>query len=840
MKKTKQIWRKSAFKKPFIFLPLLLLLLTFLAVGSASNIMSNVLLADLDAQSEGGGPQNPGGMQNPGEQFPGGPQNSEGMSGPNEFGDFFEQDEHVDFGPMEGSDFDFDQNPGSGPGKGKNFIPGPGLNQDSGKGKGFVPGPGFNQSSGKGKSSGQGFGSGPNKGPGQGFSQDFNKGSGSGKGGGPGFDPGKGSGSGKFEEKFDFGDSMQFQPDDKQNGNYDNQGQSDNQWTPSEKDCKNDYKMAKRVENELKQFVKFAGKKKSDTSVLSESLVLVQQAKEKLESCTVTGEEFKEIKEMLMGENGVQNNLSVFRCQNEYDRSKKEQERRKKDFEMSRKHLEKMKKTVSGEMSQKIDEQLLRIVKLQQNQEQGLKLMDETGCKIWSGDDYSDQSMQWEDLNMENQDLMEEMDSFWADFESVQDLVWAEEMFGRIEEEVQNAYKNEYPKMPKKFQEKFDVLASAVKELVAKGRECQKANDSECIKQIQDKLDGLAEKGAELFAPPDVDFKKYGFDETVNKNFKNVSKDMNYSEANEVINYLLSLDPTLAAKITDPVMADKVFKIMGRVPEKLKNQYLNDVGDLKEVFDQAVKNVPDLANYKEEILGYNYFGTGAEGLIKELEALRDGQITVAELLAELENFRSSSRKAEVEIGVTKFEDATTDTWFYDAANKEEFNLVGKKIDGKQVFDASGTTTFAEMLKVLAEALNLKPVEGEANYAKAGNHWSKGYYKAVEGKNITLMPPDHKITRGEMARLIIEMFSLQVENVPTKFSDLKGNPFESHIATLYSLGVINGDANSDKVRPNDTINRAEAFTLAKNALEKLQYLMVDEAQIDSYTNLDKIK
>jgi len=104
-----------------------------------------------------------------------------------------------------------------------------------------------------------------------------------------------------------------------------------------------------------------------------------------------------------------------------------------------------------------------------------------------------------------------------------------------------------------------------------------------------------------------------------------------------------------------------------------------------------------------------------------------------------------------------------------------------------------------------------------------------------------MDPNHKITRGEMARMMVEILGLPVQNEATPFSDLAGNSYESYVATLYSYGVIHGDAGSDKIRPNDTINRAEAFTLAKNAVENLKYATISETDMQSLTkDLDKIE
>lgn len=667
------------------------------------------------------------------------------------------------------------------------------------------------------------------------YKNDTNSGGGSGGNFGP--YNGENSGGGNFGPNGESGGSGGFGQGTEGGGN------------PSDKDCKNDIRDAKRMENELNQFIKRATKNGEDTSNLTTLLSQVQSAKTKLESCTTMAwDDLQSVRETLMGPNGAQTELNSLRCWDEFGRTKKDQERMQKDFERSKKHLEETSKIASDEMQKKIKEQLDNMEEMQEIQDEKLSIMEETDCKLWSGggfngdgEDYSDQLTQWEDLNYEMQDLSYEMDNFWNEFESVQETMWAGQMFNEVEKEMQKAYEMEYPNMPKELQAKFDMLVSTAKELIAKGRQCQKEGSTECVKEVQKRLEELTSQGSQLFGPPSVDFKEYGFDENVNKNFKDVSKNMGYGEANEIINYLLSLDPTLAEKITDPVMAKKIFKIMGRIPEKMKSEYLGDMGELKEVFDQAVQTVPELKEYKDKILGYNYFGDAMTVLLSDLKDLRDSKITLGEVISGLEALKNSSKKVEVEIGVTKFEDATTDTWYYDAANDENFNISGKNINGKQVFDASGTTTFAEMLKVLDEAIGLGQVDGDASFGPANGHWSRGYYKAVENKGVTFMDPNHKITRGEMARMMVEILGLPVQNEATPFSDLAGNSYESYVATLYSYGVIHGDAGSDKIRPNDTINRAEAFTLAKNAVENLKYATISETDMQSLTkDLDKIE
>lgn len=591
---------------------------------------------------------------------------------------------------------------------------------------------------------------------------------------------------------------------------------------PSAQDCKNDVRDAARMEKELMQLIKGADKKGIDATDLIDQLATVQTVKEKLGSCeSMTWDELQSSRETLMGNGGVQRSLDVSRCKDEYNRVKQDIERMKKDYDRNKKHLYETTDLASEKMQKEMINQLDRMQKMQAIAEKRLALMDKTNCKIWSGDEYSTEKDEWEELNSEGQDLSYEMNDFWNNYQEVQKTAWVGQMFNDVEKKIAQIYEREYSNLSKELKEKFDSLVKMAKELLNKGRSCEKENDTACIEEVQRNLGDVMMKGSQIFGSPDVDFKQLGYTDTMNKNFKTISNDMGYGEASKVIEYLLSLDPTLAEKITDPAMADKIFKIMGHVPEGMKSEYLTSVGNLKGVFDEAVTKFPELAQYKGEIVGKSYFGTALDVLINGLKDIRDGKMTVEDLIAKMTSLKEESKKAEVMLGVTKFKDATTDVWYYEAANDENFNIQGKTIGGETIFDASGQTTFAEMLRVLVDGLGIGKQEGTSSYGPANGTFAQGYYKAVEGKAVTFMEPNHKITRGEMARLMVELLGLPVGNGGTPFTDLAGNKYEGYVSTLYTEGIMKGDGGTGLVRPNDTINRAEAFTLAKNAIDDLQ-------------------
>ncbi len=618
-----------------------------------------------------------------------------------------------------------------------------------------------------------------------------------------------------------------YQPDNNWNSG-DNSSGGDNwqQGSVTDEECKNDLRDAKRIVRELQQIIKKATKRGENTSEQSADLATAEEIYSALQSCTsLTREELNQYREALHGENSIQGKLDVYRCLDERERLEKETEREDPGI----KHLNEVREIASEEWQAKIDVQLANAARTKEINERKLELMDSTGCKIWSWGEFPDEQTEFDDLNWEQQDLYDLMNDFWFGFQDVQEKIWATRMFTDIKAEIERAYEDEYPNMSPEMKAKFDEMAKIGLQLIEKGEACSADGDDECVKKVQMKLEEFGRMTGKYLGPP-RDFKDLGVDDPTNENLKMVMENKSYGEASKVIEYLLSIDQTLMSKITDPTMLNMISNILGNMPQEMQGKVLEISGEIKDAYSEALETAPQLESYENDILGHAYVPEVASELIENLEAVRDGGMTVAEFVPVMEEGQELSKTKEVENGFAKFEDASTGTWFYNAAESEAFDIKG--IDGQ--FKPENLVTFAEMLRVLLDATGEGKTDGETSYAGASGHWAEGYVKTAENRgDITLMELDRRLTRGEMAKLMVEVLGLPVDssgNAP--FTDLPGNKYGQYITTLYNYGVIAGDPDG-KVRPNDTINRAEAFTLANNVVNELQFEIADTTGMSSW-------
>lgn len=596
---------------------------------------------------------------------------------------------------------------------------------------------------------------------------------------------------------------------------------------PSDKDCQFDKRDARRMYNEINQLIKRKTKAKVDTADLNLILTIVSEAKTKLESCsTMTWDELQAVRQTLMGDmgsGGVNATLSIYRCWDDYARQTKDYERMKIDFDRTKKDLESM---PAGDMSDDVDAQIERIDKMPELTLKMLSLMKDNNCNIYNG--YSDAQTEMEDLRWEMDDLRIEMDEFWPKFEQIRNTAWAGQMFDQVEKDIANAKETEYAQMPPVMQEKFDVLSKVGLDLVAKGRACLASGNVQCLKETQMRLEELGRKANQIFGGPEVDFEKIGLGKDMGGKFQEITKNDNFGEASEMLQYILSIDPTILDKITerDPAIANKMLKIMSRMPEEKKRvEYASQQNELAETLYEAITTAPQLEIYKEEILNSNLVGDVLTEAITTLEDVRDGAVQATEFIENIPQLIVENKTEAYNEGISNFKDVSLGDWYDETAHYKALNITGKTINGEQMFDPSGQTTFAEMLKVINEATGIGKGNGTTSYGPAQNDWSAGYFGAVEGKDVTFMNPDEKITRGQMARMIAEITDLPMRDVQTPFVDLAGNKYESYIKTLYANGVMNGNPDGT-VKPNDSINRAEAFTLVKNMIDNLGLMAVD--------------
>lgn len=603
------------------------------------------------------------------------------------------------------------------------------------------------------------------------------------------------------------------------NGEWNNQGDQGQCLEDAEckeKELKNDYRDIQRIEREIEHMIK---KDEGPEDELQALLDKLESLKEDLDNA-VTYDELSEIREQIWPINDELNN---YRMEKEIERRTKELERQEKQFEKDREYLGDMKESVSDEWADKIDEQLDRMERVIELQKEIIAAMEEG--QNWD---------EFEDLIWELDDLFWSMDDFWWEFEEIKIVEWFGQMLEEVERGIEDFQTNEYPFLPAATQLVADDIIEVALGLIEEGRSAQEDMDTEKMEDLQWRLEELGMKAENLFGKPNPEFNELGFSDDFDMKFEDYSDDMSYEKQLEIVEKILSANPDILEQILlgDPLLAEKTLKILGKIPDEMQADYLEKKAALIGAYEEAFAADYKIAEHKEEILGFNYFGDAMDTLIEYLEEVRDGSLTVDELVAELEVLKEESKEAKHQAGVVSFPDYDDSDWYYESVEEMGDFLSGKKQnDGSFNFAGGDNITFAETLKISLEKFGIEAKVGSPSYTAAQNHWAKGYYVAAEGMGITLLEPDHLISRGEMARLIIEITIGSPNSYSTSsFSDLKtSDPYFNYLETLYEYGIINGDnvaSGLPTVRSSDNINRAETAKIVSKAYEELQLFTID--------------
>jgi len=92
------------------------------------------------------------------------------------------------------------------------------------------------------------------------------------------------------------------------------------------------------------------------------------------------------------------------------------------------------------------------------------------------------------------------------------------------------------------------------------------------------------------------------------------------------------------------------------------------------------------------------------------------------------------------------------------------------------------------------------------------------------EKINKIMPNEEITRAEFIDLVLQYTNINYkdEYQITQFEDLEtDHKFYYSIQEAVQLGIIKGDSGKNTVRPNDTLNRAEAITILERAFPSLK-------------------
>lgn len=571
-----------------------------------------------------------------------------------------------------------------------------------------------------------------------------------------------------------------------------------------DKALKMDFRDIERMEREIKQLMKKSSDKTADFNTMLDKLATL---KESLKNVT-SQDEVDSLRSQIWE---VQDSLNVFRMAAESERMQKDLEMSKKQYEKDKKFLSEEAKSADKETKAKIEEYLANLEKINSLME---KLI--TAMKDGSDMDTIDS------IRSELDDIRMTVDDFWQWYQPQQEQKWAEQMFTDVEKGIKQMKEKEYKNLTDDMKAKADELIKTAESIIAEGRAAEKSGDESALKDAQDRLNELMMKAEDLFGRPKPKFEDMGFDKGVDMNFDKVSGGMSYEKQVEIVKTILAANPDIIKVILegDPVLAEKTMKILDRVPEKMQSDFLNDKADLSDAYEEILKTNKQIANYKDLILGYNYFGDASKELVSLLGEVRDGSLSLGDLVSKLEALKKDSKDAKYQNGVISFSDYDDSDWYADPVEGMKDFLKGKEGDK---FAGADQITFAETLKITLERFGFGQSQGDTSYAKAQNHWAKGYYAKAEELGLTLLDPDKLITRGEMARLIVEAtLKSSTSHSSSSFSDVStSNKYFDYIETLKDYKIVSGDSATGAYRPDDSINRAETAKIVEYAYETLQ-------------------
>ena len=349
---------------------------------------------------------------------------------------------------------------------------------------------------------------------------------------------------------------------------------------------------------------------------------------------------------------------------------------------------------------------------------------------------------------------------------------------------------------------------------------------------------------------------EFGFSGEEASRVKNLMKTVNKQKREDVMNILDDIDEDIRRGFMDfesdfEQEVGSFMEYMPHVPKGLQEEFLGHkkgflegAKKLKEEFKNVESSLNDevqgmLNDLSEELASYNFSGKAAEDLQEyidqffiDIESLSVTQIETAveELLHTLNELKGDAREEKFSQGIIPFKDTDDNEWFTSFVNSAaDGGVIGgyKDVNGNSLgeFRPANKVTVAEALKMSLANAGLKENSGTPAHSNALDHWVKGWVKTAESKSISLSDSidfNRGATRGEVVRWIIESFGIAPPNSDvSSFSDVRKNDTNlNYIEYAKTMGLISGDGETGKFRPNDSIIRAEVVKILEKASEVL--------------------
>ncbi|WP_137792030.1 S-layer homology domain-containing protein [Bacillus sp. E(2018)] len=210
-----------------------------------------------------------------------------------------------------------------------------------------------------------------------------------------------------------------------------------------------------------------------------------------------------------------------------------------------------------------------------------------------------------------------------------------------------------------------------------------------------------------------------------------------------------------------------------------------------------------------------------------------------------------------------------DTWEHWAEEQMLDLLQSDIIRGEQIEDRKrdeiylylrpeNTVTRAEFVAMVVRALELETTKQGVNFTDTAGHWAQNDINTasalgiVNGKTATTFDPKGKITRAEIAAIVVRAFDPTVDfakGTAINFTDLTNKHWAyDEIREATKVGIVSGTSKTT-VSPDKSAKRAEAAVMIHRALGKEEVgkpnsadlttmiLENEEAAYEAYNNRD---
>ncbi len=169
-----------------------------------------------------------------------------------------------------------------------------------------------------------------------------------------------------------------------------------------------------------------------------------------------------------------------------------------------------------------------------------------------------------------------------------------------------------------------------------------------------------------------------------------------------------------------------------------------------------------------------------------------------------------------------FRDVWTDDWF----GKHVQKLVSLKIfEGYKDVDGSPLGLYgpADAITIGQLAKVCTSIVGQAVIGTTtGERWADAYVDAANAMSLSIfnrrINPHSPASRGAVVQSLMEALNFPIGGYAIGYDDVPpDSPFADAIAAATALGIVSGDDGTNRFRPDDPINRAEAAKMIMQAL-----------------------